>query len=219
MRAEPHEWRCAGARVPRVGGARACVGACLPRAQHRVEQRDDLQHARLARALVRARARALLLALGERARRVPQRAHLVLEPEERRVAARLQELGPRFTLKLKSLQGVENFILKIIQLFETLEVRFGCAMVGPTGGGKTRVGAAAIAEWVLGSPGHRCLFIVNRRSLLLQTRSALLELGFGRDARSMALAYRAGPDGAARIVRLLDAVLDPRDKSLRYQLY
>ena len=52
----------------------------------------------------------------------------------------------------------------------------------PTGGGKTRVGAAAIASWVLGKGGstqrRRCLFIVNRRSLLLQTRSALLELGF-----------------------------------------
>ena len=50
----------------------------------------------------------------------------------------------------------------------------------PTGGGKTRVGASAIAKWVLesGVGKHRCLFIVNRRSLLLQTRSAFLDLGF-----------------------------------------
>ena len=49
----------------------------------------------------------------------------------------------------------------------------------PTGGGKTRVGAAAMAQWVLSSSASaRCLFVVNRRSLLQQTRDALTELGF-----------------------------------------
>ena len=53
----------------------------------------------------------------------------------------------------------------------------------PTGGGKTRVGAAAMAEWALNTErdGARCLFVVNRRSLLTQTRAALLELGFAAD--------------------------------------
>lgn len=48
----------------------------------------------------------------------------------------------------------------------------------PTGGGKTRVGAAAISEALQRSTAARCLFVVNRRSLLEQTRDALVELGF-----------------------------------------
>ena len=40
-------------------------------------------------------------------------------------------------LAMQGLQCVEDFVLKVIQLFETLDVRFGCAIVGPTGGGKT----------------------------------------------------------------------------------
>lgn len=46
----------------------------------------------------------------------------------------------------------------------------------PTGGGKTRLGAAAMAEWT--APAGRCLFVVNRRTLLDQTYSALVDLGF-----------------------------------------
>ena len=49
----------------------------------------------------------------------------------------------------------------------------------PTGGGKTRVGAAAIAEALRRSTAARCLFVVNRRSLLEQTRDALVELVSG----------------------------------------
>ena len=64
----------------------------------------------------------------------------------------------------------------------------------PTGGGKTRIGAAAMAQWVLASapPDQRCLFVVNRRTLLEQTREALVELGF--DPASIGL---IGGDGAA----------------------
>ena len=32
---------------------------------------------------------------------------------------------------------VETFVLKIIQLFDTLNVRFGVMLVGPSGSGKT----------------------------------------------------------------------------------
>ncbi len=34
-------------------------------------------------------------------------------------------------------QVVQEFVVKIIQLFDTFEVRFGVMLVGPTGGGKT----------------------------------------------------------------------------------
>lgn len=60
----------------------------------------------------------------------------------------------------------------------------------PTGGGKTRVGAAAIASWVSdGSAAtvrrRRCLFVVNKKALLVQTHQALVDLGFGADAIRM----------------------------------
>ena len=35
------------------------------------------------------------------------------------------------------LQVLDNFVTKVIQLFDTFEVRFGVMLVGPTGGGKT----------------------------------------------------------------------------------
>ena len=72
----------------------------------------------------------------------------------------------------------------------------------PTGGGKTRVGAAAMAEWALSAtPSARCLFVVNRRTLLQQTRDALIELGF--DSASIALvggdAEESEAEGGARV--------------------
>ena len=35
------------------------------------------------------------------------------------------------------LQKKKEFIIKVIQLFETFNVRFGVMLVGPTGSGKT----------------------------------------------------------------------------------
>ena len=53
----------------------------------------------------------------------------------------------------------------------------------PTGGGKTRVGAAAMSKWALSSSStSRCLFLVNRRTLLQRTRDSLMELGFAAEA-------------------------------------
>ena len=37
----------------------------------------------------------------------------------------------------RGLQPVPAFITKVIQLFDTFDVRFGVMIVGPTGGGKT----------------------------------------------------------------------------------
>ena len=50
----------------------------------------------------------------------------------------------------------------------------------PTGGGKTRIAAAAMRDVLC--RGRRCLFVVNSRVLLEQTRSALIGLGFKSDA-------------------------------------
>jgi dynein heavy chain len=41
------------------------------------------------------------------------------------------------SIKDKVLQAVPEFITKVIQLFDTFEVRFGVMIVGPTGAGKT----------------------------------------------------------------------------------
>ena len=49
------------------------------------------------------------------------------------------ELVPEIirTCKAMNLQSVDNFMTKIIQLYDTIQVRHGLMIVGPTGGGKT----------------------------------------------------------------------------------
>ena len=37
----------------------------------------------------------------------------------------------------RGLQQPNSFVTKIIQLYDTMNVRFGVMLVGPTGGGKT----------------------------------------------------------------------------------
>ena len=39
--------------------------------------------------------------------------------------------------KKMNLQNVEKFNIKVIQLYDTIQVRHGLMIVGPTGGGKT----------------------------------------------------------------------------------
>jgi dynein heavy chain, axonemal len=56
---------------------------------------------------------------------IPETQHSELEAQIKR------------TLASMSLQSVEKQTQKVIQLFETLNVRFGVMVVGPTGGGKT----------------------------------------------------------------------------------
>ena len=47
------------------------------------------------------------------------------------------EKAIRESLITDCLQDQDQFVLKVIQLFETINVRFGVMLVGPTGGGKT----------------------------------------------------------------------------------
>ena len=42
-------------------------------------------------------------------------------------------------LKQRNLQSPAPFVAKVLQLFETLNVRFGVMLVGPTGSGKSEV--------------------------------------------------------------------------------
>ena len=42
-------------------------------------------------------------------------------------------------LKQRNLQAPAPFVAKVLQLFETLNVRFGVMLVGPTGSGKSEV--------------------------------------------------------------------------------
>ncbi|KAL3915422.1 MAG: hypothetical protein SGPRY_007225, partial [Prymnesium sp.] len=90
-------------------------------------------------------------------------------------------------------------------------LRAGCRSVLaylPTGGGKTRVAAAAMAEHMKGGEGRggegrgggavSCLFVVNRKSLVVQTVAALRQVGFGEG--SVALLSEEGGEEARVIV-------------------
>ena len=86
----------------------------------------------------------------------------------------------------------------------------------PTGGGKTRVGAAAMLEWALlrAPTPSRCLFVVNRRSLLQQTRDALIDLGFAPGSVALIAGSDAGGGGDTKASSALprfseDEVLSP----------
>ena len=59
-----------------------------------------------------------------------------------------------------NLQVVPSFVVKVSQLFNTLNVRFGVMIVGPTGGGKTecyRVLQRALSTGKSGQVKAKCL--------------------------------------------------------------
>lgn len=47
-----------------------------------------------------------------------------------------------------NLQPEQSMIKKVIQLYETMIVRWGVMLVGPTGGGKTAILNVSIVFWV-----------------------------------------------------------------------
>jgi len=47
------------------------------------------------------------------------------------------EQSIRAVLTKRGLQQPSPFVTKVVQLYETMNVRFGVMLVGPTGGGKT----------------------------------------------------------------------------------
>jgi dynein heavy chain len=47
------------------------------------------------------------------------------------------EQSIRAVLSQRGLQQPANFVTKVVQMYDTMCVRFGLMLVGPTGGGKT----------------------------------------------------------------------------------
>jgi dynein heavy chain len=62
-----------------------------------------------------------------------------------------------------NLEAVEVFLSKIIQLYDTIQVRHGLMLVGPTGGGKTE--AYRVLKTSLTKLEHRGFYKVNTHIL------------------------------------------------------
>lgn len=63
-----------------------------------------------------------------------------LFPSTRRPESKLATLQRAVDQSLKemNLTGVPSFVEKVYQFYDTLEIRHGCMIVGPTGSGKTQ---------------------------------------------------------------------------------
>jgi superfamily II DNA or RNA helicase len=98
-------------------------------------------------------------------------------PEAHDDAPAVASAAPFEAVNIELRDYQDELLAKASALFESGE-RAVLAYL-PTGGGKTRVGAAAMSRWVLGrTRSKKSLFVVNKKTLLTQTRDALLALGF-----------------------------------------
>ena len=79
----------------------------------------------------------------------------------------------------------------------------------PTGGGKTRVGAAVLEAALAADPAARCLFVVNANVLVRQTQRALGELGFDVGLIAACAGERAAT--GARVQIAMVQTLNARD--------
>ena len=83
----------------------------------------------------------------------------------------------------------------------------------PTGGGKTLIGAAVMHSTLRREAGARCLFVVNNKLLLEQTRNSLLELDFP-DASIGIIAGCGGrssaPDALVQIAMIQTLIPTPK---------
>ena len=79
----------------------------------------------------------------------------------------------------------------------------------PTGGGKTRVGAAVLEAALAADPAAQCLFVVNANVLVRQTQRALGELGFDVGLIAACAGERAAT--GARVQIAMVQTLNARD--------
>ena len=66
----------------------------------------------------------------------------ILEVDYDKLQSQIEE-----SIQHHTLEPIDTFITKVIQLFDTFNVRFGAIIVGPTGGGKTLDIKFLLMQW------------------------------------------------------------------------